>query len=98
MMWPFSCRGCKAKDSEISFYRSFLSTMRSTVRDPSQDPERRQTVDYEALEGLAGLAKREAYFDSERDRPQPPVAFSRNPIQNAVETPQDDDEPVGVPV
>lgn len=92
-MWPFGCKGCKAKDSEIAFHRQILSSMRSIVRDPSQEPERRQQIDYSLLEGLAGLAKRDQGAAPGREEETPgPSIFSRNPIQNFIPQPSDDDE------
>lgn len=89
MIWPF---GKSAKDhlieaqaAEIAFLRNYVATMRSVVRDPSQEPERRRATDYSSVEGLKELARREAYFDSERDKPaveNESYRFSRNPVED----------------
>lgn len=76
MTWPFSCRACKAKDSEIHFLRGILASTRTIIREPVNE----QTVPhYETFKYVPGQSVATVQPD-ERDTYDAP-AFNRNPVQ-----------------
>lgn len=76
MTWPFGCRGCKSKDSEIAFLRGQFASMRTVYKTPVHDaalPIVEQAV-----------AMNSAPADTEDDdRPLiAPGSFYRDPVQD----------------
>lgn len=77
VIWPFSCRGCKSKDSEIAFLRGQFASMRTVYKNPIERPDLNSNVERIS----AGVPTHDA-APADPEQPQVPGYFFRDCVQD----------------